>query len=59
MASNITPDEIKHMQQYLKEHPIDPAYKDALDTLDSSAPPEQMAARGYYELLKRLNKLPG
>lgn len=60
MAFAITPEEIEHMKNYLKEHPIDPQYDEpeGYIVLDGNTPPSQLAARGYYYILKKLGELP-
>ena len=48
MAFAITPEEIEHMKNYLKEHPIDPQYDEPerYIVLDGNTPRSQLAARG-------------
>ena len=48
------------MKKYLKEHPIDPQYDEpeGYIVLDGNTPPSQLAARGYYRILKDLGELP-
>jgi len=49
------------MQQYLIDYPIDHKYDElcAQDIYDGDdVPPRQLAARGYYDVLKELGKLP-
>lgn len=60
MAFNITPEDIEHMKNYLKEHPIAPQYDEpeGYIVLDGDTPPSQLAARGYYKILKDLGELP-
>ena len=60
MAFQITPEDIAHMKKYIEEHPIDPQYDDpeGYIVLDGDTPPSQLAARGYYDLLKDLGELP-
>lgn len=59
MAFSITPEEIEHMKNYLKGHPIDPQYDEpeGYIVLDGDTPPSQLAARGYYQILKELGEL--
>ena len=47
MASAITRQEREEMIDFLKDHPIDPAYDEECDTLDGDAPEEQLTARLY------------
>ena len=56
----ITPEKIEYMKNYLKEHPIDPQYDEpeGYIVLDGNTPPSQLAARGYYDILKKLGELP-
>ena len=60
MAFEITPEDIAHMKNYLKEHPIDPQYDvpEGYIELDGDTPLSQLAARGYYNILKKLGELP-
>lgn len=60
MEYNITPERIKELKQYLKDHPIDPEYDDddGYITLDEDCPPDQLAAQCARELLKMLGELP-
>lgn len=62
MSNNFfTPERIKKMQQYLIDHPIDHGYDElcAQNIYDGDdIPPRQLAARGYYDVLKELGKLP-
>lgn len=56
-----TPERIKKMQQYLIDHPIDHSFDElcAQNIYDGDdVPPRQLAARGYYDVLKALGKLP-
>ena len=59
MAFSITPEEIEHMKNYLKEHPIDHRYDvpEGVIELDGDTPLDQLAARGYYDILKELGEL--
>ena len=58
MVSSITPETIAEMQAYLKEHPPDPAYDWADDTLDADIPLEEFTARCYRDALEFLGELP-
>lgn len=60
MEFTITPKDIEYMKNYIKEHPIDPQYDipDGCIELDGYTPLSQLAARGYYDLLKDLGELP-
>lgn len=58
MAYSITPKRIEELKRYLKENPIDHTYDEEADLFDGECPPEQLAARSAYELLKRLGELP-
>lgn len=57
MAYSVTPKRIEELKRYLKEHPIDHAYDEEADLFDGECPPEQLAARSAYELLKMLGEL--
>ena len=59
MACIITPEKIEYMKNYLKEHPIDPQYDEpeGYIVLDGNTPPSQLAARVYYDILKKLGEL--
>ena len=60
MAFTITPEKIEEMKKFLQENPIDPKYTvpDGWVALDGDIPPAQLAARGCYNILKRLGELP-
>ncbi len=58
MAYSITPQRIEELKRFLKEHPIEHAYDEQAELFDGDCPPEQLAARSAYELLKRIGKLP-
>ena len=58
MGYTITPAEIEHMQQYLKEHPINHAYDEEAELFDNDVPSSELAARTCYRLLEELGKLP-
>jgi hypothetical protein len=51
VASNITLQELKKMETFLKEHPIDPNYDDECETLDGNPPEDQLTARMYKAIL--------
>lgn len=56
-----TPERIRKMQQYILDHPIDHRYDELaeLSIYDGDdVPPDQLASRGYYELLKDFGMLP-
>lgn len=57
MESRITPAKIAEWKQFLKDHPIDPAWDDAADTFDAYIPEEQADARMIRFLLKKLGEL--
>ena len=59
MAFAITPEEIEHMKTISKST-IDPQYDEpeGYIVLDGNTPPSQLAARGYYDILKKLGELP-
>jgi len=52
MASSITPQERKWLEDYLKEHPIDPAYDAECEYFDGDVPLEQLLARDAKEILE-------
>lgn len=58
MAYSITPQRVEELKQYLKEHPIDHAYDEEAELFDGDCPPEQLAARSAFELLKMIGELP-
>lgn len=62
MSSNFfTAERIDKMQKYLINHPIDHRYDElcSQNIYDGDdIPPDQLAARGYYDVLKELGKLP-
>lgn len=51
MTSDITPEKIQLMEQYLKDHPIDPAYDEEMKLMDGDIPYEQFLARIYQKIL--------
>ena len=53
MVSSITPEFRKKLKQYLKEHPIDPAYDEECELFDGDVPEEQLLARDFKELLEQ------
>ena len=57
MGWTITQKEIEKYKMFLKEHPIDPVYDEEMEKFDGAVPPEQLAARCIYELLKRRGEL--
>ena len=52
MASCITPARRKELEDYLKEHPIDPAYDEECEMFDGNPPHDQLIARAYRQILK-------
>ena len=54
MGQNITKSDIEQAVQYLKDHPIDPAYDEECEYYDSTAPEEQQTARIAKSLLDRI-----
>lgn len=62
MSSPIyTEEEIQEMQQILLKTPIDPSYDEICDSLYDGWDKkviQQIAARGCYRALKKLNRLP-
>ena len=53
MVSSITPEFRKKLKQYLKEHPIDPAYDEECELFDGDVPAEQLLARDAKEILEQ------
>ena len=53
MESNITPEQRKRMEDFLKEHPIDPSYDEECELFDGTPPPEQATARRFQFILDR------
>ena len=58
MGYIFTQQEIEELKQFLKEHPIDHAYDEEAEYFDGECPPEQLAARSTYSILKDLGELP-
>lgn len=58
MSSLITPEKILEMQEFLKQHPPDPAYDWSDYTLDAVIPPDEFIARCYRDALTSLGELP-
>lgn len=61
MAQPFTPEEIKELQKFLLENPIDPAYDEACEEFDDSLDPiflRQLGARNAYDILESLGELP-
>ena len=58
MEYSISTAEIEEMKQYLREHPIDPAWDWEYMKLDNNhTPDEQKIARGYKEILQMLGEM--
>ena len=51
MASNITPQRRKELENFLKEHPIDHSYDKECEYFDGDVPAEQLLARNYKKIL--------
>ncbi len=51
MASSITPQQRKEMEEFLLEHPVNPDYDEECNTLDGAPPEEQLTARIYRKIL--------
>ena len=51
MASNITSQERKKMEEFLKLHPIDPSYDEECEYFDGNVPEEQLLSRDYKKIL--------
>ncbi len=61
MARPFTSEEIKELQNFLLENPIDPAYDEACEEFDDSLDPvflRQLNARNAYDILESLGALP-
>ena len=58
MSSLITPERILEMQEFLEQHPPDPAYDERAKMLDGDLPPDEFKARCAYMVLKKIGKLP-
>ena len=58
MSSLITPEKILEMQEFLKQHPPDPAYDEEAEMLDGDLPPDEFKARCAYIVLKKIGKFP-
>lgn len=62
MERPFTPEEIKELQNFLLENPIDPAYDEACEEFNDSLDLvflRQLSARNAYDILESLGKLPG
>ena len=57
MGPHITAADIKKMKQYLKDHPIDPAWDWECMKCDNHAPWEQQKARIYKRLLQEAGEM--
>ena len=58
MEYSISTAEIEEMKQYLRDHPIDPAWDWEYMKLDNNhTPDEQKIARGYKEILQMLGEM--
>ena len=51
MEYDITPQERKKMEEWLKDHPIDHKYDDQVDVFDGDVPEEQLRSRMYQKIL--------
>lgn len=51
MASNITPQRRKELENFLKEHPIDHSYDKECEMFDGNPPHDQLLARAYRQIL--------
>lgn len=51
MESDITKQERKTMEEFLKAHPIDPAWDEECEMFDGWPPEDQMTARIYKKIL--------
>ena len=61
MARSFTPEEIKELQQFLLENPIDPAYDEECEAFSDSLDPaflRQLSARNTYDILESIGALP-
>lgn len=58
MASDFTPEEIAEMQEFLKNHPPDPAYDEEAEYFDGKLPPAEFEARCVRDILEGLGELP-
>lgn len=61
MGYSITQEEIKKLQNFLLENPIDPAYDEACEEFNDSLDPNflrQLGARNAYDLLESIGELP-
>lgn len=56
MGFDITPQERKRMEAFLKEHPVDPAYDEECEYFDGNVPESQLLARYYQEILEKAPK---
>lgn len=53
MARSFTPEEIKELQQFLLENPIDPAYDEECEAFSDSLDPaflRQLSARNIHDM---------
>lgn len=51
MALDITPQERKEMEEFLKAHPIDPAYDAECELFDGDVSEEQLLSRDFQKIL--------
>lgn len=57
MAYSIPPAKIAEWKQFLKDHPIDPAWDDAADIFDAYVPQDERMARSLYHYLKMIGEI--
>lgn len=58
MEYRITPEEIRELQEFLKNHSPDPAWDWADDVFDAPMPSDEFRARCARDILKDLGELP-
>ncbi len=51
LASDITAEERKMMEDFLKRHPIDPTYDEECEYFDGKVPEEQLLSRDFKKIL--------
>lgn len=57
MGYTISPQEIEEMKEFLRMHPIDPAWDKEDEMLDGVLPKDELEARMCRDILKDLGEL--
>ena len=56
VGSNITPQDRKRMEDFIRNHPIDHSYDEECKLFDGNVPEEQLLARDFQEILNQAKK---